>query len=105
MLSELLQNANRALFVGHWALGGSSGTTEPQFIERRRRELTDEIREQVESRCSGAALPVTWRRNTGALQCRTTFTKTWEWARIEVGLPGIHFHDLRHTGCGRLESG
>jgi hypothetical protein len=47
-LSGLLQNANRALFVGHWAPGGSSATKEPQFIERRRRELTDEIREQIE---------------------------------------------------------
>ena len=34
----------------------------------------------------------------GALLRRTTFTKHWERARTEVGLPGIHFHDLRHTG-------
>ncbi|HXR69909.1 glycogen debranching N-terminal domain-containing protein [Actinocrinis sp.] len=48
MLSGLLRNANRALFVGHWAPDGSSGTTEPQFVVRRSRELTDEIREQIE---------------------------------------------------------
>ena len=34
----------------------------------------------------------------GALLRRTTFTKVWERARAEVGLPAVHFHDLRHTG-------
>lgn len=34
----------------------------------------------------------------GALLRRTTLTKTWEGARTAAGLPGVHFHDLRHTG-------
>lgn len=34
----------------------------------------------------------------GALLRRTTFTKTWNRARTQVGLPDAHFHDLRHTG-------
>jgi hypothetical protein len=29
---------------------------------------------------------------------RSNFHRTWDKARTSVGLPGLHFHDLRHTG-------
>jgi integrase len=29
---------------------------------------------------------------------RSTFQRTWTKARTDVGLPDLHFHDLRHTG-------
>jgi hypothetical protein len=29
---------------------------------------------------------------------RSTFRRTWTKARTAVGLPDLHFHDLRHTG-------
>lgn len=29
---------------------------------------------------------------------RSNFHRTWEKARTSVGLPGLHFHDLRHAG-------
>ena len=29
---------------------------------------------------------------------RSTFRRTWTKARAAVGLPDLHFHDLRHTG-------
>jgi integrase len=29
---------------------------------------------------------------------RSTFRRTWTKARTELGLPDLHFHDLRHTG-------
>ncbi len=29
---------------------------------------------------------------------RSNFHRTWEKARTSVGLPDLHFHDLRHTG-------
>lgn len=29
---------------------------------------------------------------------RSTFRRTWTRARNAVGLPDLHFHDLRHTG-------
>ena len=29
---------------------------------------------------------------------RSTFRRTWTKARESVGLPDLHFHDLRHTG-------
>jgi integrase len=29
---------------------------------------------------------------------RSTFRRTWTRVRTAVGLPGLHFHDLRHTG-------
>jgi len=29
---------------------------------------------------------------------RSTFRRTWTKARTDVGLPDLHFHDLRHTG-------
>ncbi len=29
---------------------------------------------------------------------RSSFESTWGAARARVGLPGLHFHDLRHTG-------
>jgi integrase len=29
---------------------------------------------------------------------RSTFRRTWTKARTKVGLPDLHFHDLRHTG-------
>lgn len=29
---------------------------------------------------------------------RSNFRKTWDAARVSVGLPDLHFHDLSHTG-------
>jgi len=29
---------------------------------------------------------------------RSTFRRTWTKAREAIGLPDLHFHDLRHTG-------
>jgi integrase len=29
---------------------------------------------------------------------RSTFRRTWTKARLAIGLPDLHFHDLRHTG-------
>jgi integrase len=29
---------------------------------------------------------------------RQNFAKFWDRARTEVGMPELHFHDLRHTG-------
>ena len=35
---------------------------------------------------------------TGAPLCRSNFQKHWTAALAEAGGPGVHFHDLRHTG-------
>lgn len=39
-----------------------------------------------------------WRR--GAVLRRCNFQRTCDWTRVvtTVGLPGFHFHDLRHSG-------
>jgi integrase len=39
---------------------------------------------------------------TGAIPRRTNFQTTWRKAVEAAGVPGLHFHDLRHTGkCWR----
>jgi integrase len=35
---------------------------------------------------------------TGAIPRRTNFQATWRKAVEAAGVPGLHFHDLRHTG-------
>ena len=35
---------------------------------------------------------------TGAIPRRTNFQATWRTAVEAAGVPGLHFHDLRHTG-------
>ena len=34
----------------------------------------------------------------GATPRRTSFQRTWDKAIREAGVPGLHFHDPRHTG-------
>jgi integrase len=34
----------------------------------------------------------------GAQLRRSNFTRTWTKAREAIGMPDLHFHDLRHTG-------
>ncbi|MGH3407709.1 MAG: tyrosine-type recombinase/integrase [Streptosporangiaceae bacterium] len=66
-----------------------------------RAELVPELRWHLERFAEPGKRGVVFVGPKGGRLCRSNFRKVWNKARASVGLPDLHFHDLRHTGGGR----
>ncbi|WP_182881728.1 tyrosine-type recombinase/integrase [Microbispora sp. H10949] len=61
-------------------------------------ELLPQLREHVERYSDKAADGWVFIGPKGARLRRSSFRRTWNKTRTAVGLPDLHFHDLRHVG-------
>jgi integrase len=61
-------------------------------------ELVPELRWHLERFAEDGPRGVVFIGPKGGRLRRSNFRKIWNKARMSVGLPGLHFHDLRHTG-------
>jgi integrase len=61
-------------------------------------ELVPELRWHLERFAEDGSRGVVFVGPKGGRLRRSNFRKIWNQARLTVGLPGLHFHDLRHTG-------
>jgi integrase len=62
------------------------------------KEIAPELRWQVERFAQAGDEGLVFIGPKGGRLRRSTFRRTWTKARTSVGLPDLHFHDLRHTG-------
>jgi integrase len=61
-------------------------------------EFVAELRWHLERFAEDGARGMVFVGPKGGRLRRSNFRKIWNKARLSVGLPGLHFHDLRHTG-------
>ena len=61
-------------------------------------ELAPEIRRHLDQFAEAGERGYVFVGPKGANLRRSNFRKIWNPARASVGLPNLHFHDLRHTG-------
>lgn len=61
-------------------------------------ELVPELRWHLERFAEEGQRGMVFVGPKGGRLRRSNFRKIWNKARTSVGLPGLHFHDLRHTG-------
>src|SRR5712691_11366737 len=62
------------------------------------KEIAPELRWHVERFAQAGDDGLVFIGPKGGRLRRSTFRRTWTRARNAVGLPDLHFHDLRHTG-------
>jgi integrase len=62
------------------------------------REIAPELRWHLERFAQVGTSGLVFVGPKGGRLRRSTFRRTWTKARTAVGLPDLHFHDLRHTG-------
>lgn len=83
-------------------IGGEITVTTTKTKERRTIDLpasvAEVMREHVASLPSGLATALLFTHADGSTLRHRQVQKAWRAAREAVGLPGIHFHDLRHAG-------
>jgi integrase len=61
-------------------------------------QIVPELRDHLEHFAQPGAVGLVFIGPKGGQLRRSNFCKFWHAARDAVGLPGLHFHDLRHTG-------
>jgi integrase len=61
-------------------------------------ELVPELRWHLERFAEDGSRGAVFVGPKGGRLRRSNFRKIWNKARLSVGLPELHFHDLRHTG-------
>lgn len=62
------------------------------------REIVPELREHLERFAEPGDNGLVFVGPLGGRLRRSTFRRTWTAARSAIGMPELHFHDLRHTG-------